>query len=65
MKDVRHKRLHTLSFHPYEIQEQAKLTVIEVRVEVTSGWRILTEKGHRKTFWGLDIYFIMIWVVAT
>lgn len=64
MKEVRHKRLHTISFHLHKVKNQAQLIYsITGQESVQFGEKIEIGRVHGGPLGGGDIYF-SIWVVV-
>lgn len=43
--------------------KQNKYTVLEIKIMVTSGGRVLTEEGHKEPVGVLEMLSILIWVI--
>lgn len=67
---IKHKRLHAAWLHLYEIPEKAKLQERKqalgcLMVEGKGGERKWIAKGHKKTLWVMQLFYIGIAVGAT
>lgn len=58
-------RVHTVGFRPYEIREQVSLMYDGGGQEGGYPWEMLTGRGTREPSGILDIFLVLIWVVAT